>query len=228
MFQSLAVRLYLITQAESPSRLYSCFVFIAAPLHRVAPRIGAAYGLAASWTLAKDTIGVKKLIVDDLDAFENAAIVIDYRRANAPDVILTVGTATMSSLLRATRTVPIVFVAVADPVGAGFVKSLARPGGNVTGFIQFEYTLSGKWLELLKQIAPGVTRVAVLRDAAITSGIGQFAEIQSVAPSVGVEVSAVNVRDAGEIKGDIADFARTSNGRERLRRRRCCRPAPCP
>jgi putative ABC transport system substrate-binding protein len=104
------------------------------------------------------------------------------------DVILTTGTATMASLAQATRTVPIVFVAVADPVGAGFVKSLARPGGNVTGFIQFEYTLSGKWLELLKQIAPGVTRVAVLRDAAITSGIGQFAVIQSVAPSVGVDV----------------------------------------
>ena len=133
--------------------------------------------------------------------------------ALAPDVILTVGTATMSSLLQATRTVPIVFVAVADPVGAGFVKSLARPGGNATGFIQFEYTLSGKWLELLKQIAPSVTRVAVLRDAAITSGIGQFAVIQSVAPSVvGVEVSAINVRDAGEIESEIADFARTSNG----------------
>jgi putative ABC transport system substrate-binding protein len=132
--------------------------------------------------------------------------------ALAPDVILTIGTATMASLVQATRTVPIVFVAVADPVGAGFVKSLARPGGNVTGFIQFEYTLSGKWLELLKQIAPGVTRVAVLRDAAITSGIGQFAVIQSVAPSIGVEVSAINVRDAGEIEGDIADFARTSNG----------------
>jgi putative ABC transport system substrate-binding protein len=132
--------------------------------------------------------------------------------ALAPDVILTTGTATMAPLLQATRTVPIVFVAVADPVGAGFVKSLARPGGNATGFIQFEYTLSGKWLELLKQIAPGVTRVAVLRDAAITSGIGQFAVIQSVAPSVGVEVSAINVRDAGEIEGDIADFARTSNG----------------
>jgi putative ABC transport system substrate-binding protein len=128
------------------------------------------------------------------------------------DVILTTGTATMASLAQATRTVPIVFVAVADPVGAGFVKSLARPGGNVTGFIQFEYTLSGKWLELLKQIAPGVTRVAVLRDAAITSGIGQFAVIQSVAPSVGMDVSAINVRDADEIEGDIADFARSSNG----------------
>jgi putative ABC transport system substrate-binding protein len=132
--------------------------------------------------------------------------------ALAPDVILATGTAAMESLLRATRTIPIVFNNVADPVGAGFVKSMSRPGGNTTGFIQFEYTLSGKWLELLKQIAPSVARVAVLRDAAITSGIGQFAVIQAVAPSVGVEVSAINVRDAGEIEGDIADFARTSNG----------------
>ena len=130
----------------------------------------------------------------------------------APDVILASGTAAMESLLRATRTIPIVFNNVADPVGAGFVKSMSRPGGNSTGFIQFEYTLSGKWLELLKQIAPSVARVAVLRDASITSGIGQFAVIQAVAPSVGVEVSAINVRDAGEIEGDIADFARTSNG----------------
>jgi putative ABC transport system substrate-binding protein len=132
--------------------------------------------------------------------------------ARAPDVILATGTVAMGPLLQATRTIPIVFNNVADPVGAGFIKSMARPGGNTTGFIQFEYTLSGKWLELLKQIAPSVTRVAVLRDAAITSGIGQFAVIQSVAPSVGVEVSVINVRDAGEIEGDIADFARTSNG----------------
>jgi putative ABC transport system substrate-binding protein len=132
--------------------------------------------------------------------------------ARAPDVILATGTVAMGPLLQATHTIPIVFNNVADPVGAGFIKRMARPGGNTTGFIQFEYTLSGKWLELLKQIAPSVTRVAVLRDAAITSGIGQFAVIQSVAPSVGVEVSVINVRDAGEIEADIADFARTSNG----------------
>jgi putative ABC transport system substrate-binding protein len=131
----------------------------------------------------------------------------------APDVILASGTAAMGTLLRATRTIPIVFNSVADPVGAGFVKSMARPGGNATGFIQFEYTLSGKWMELLREIAPNVTRVAVLRDAAITSGIGQFAVIQSMAtPSVRVEVSAIDVRDAGEIKSDIADFARMPNG----------------
>jgi putative ABC transport system substrate-binding protein len=131
--------------------------------------------------------------------------------ALAQDVILGAGTASIGPLLQATRTVPIVFVNVADPVGAGFVDSLARPGGNATGCMQFEYNLSAKWLELLKQIAPGVTRAAVLRDPTITSGIGQFAVIQSVAPSVGVEVRPVNVRDAGEIERAIAAFAGSSN-----------------
>jgi putative ABC transport system substrate-binding protein len=132
--------------------------------------------------------------------------------ALAPDVILASGTAALGPLLQATRTVPIVFVNVSDPVGGGFVDSLSRPGGNATGFMQFEYSLSGKWLELLKQIVPGVTRGAVLRDAALTSGIGQFAVIQSVAPSVGLEVSPVNMRDAGEIERAIAVFARSPNG----------------
>jgi putative ABC transport system substrate-binding protein len=132
--------------------------------------------------------------------------------ALAPDVILAGGTANVGPLLQATRTVPIVFVNVADPVGAGFVNSLARPGGNATGFIQFEYSLSGKWVELLKQIAPDVTRAAVIRDPAITAGIGQFAVIQAVAPSLGVEVSPVNVRDAGEIERAVAAFARSPNG----------------
>jgi ABC-type uncharacterized transport system substrate-binding protein len=132
--------------------------------------------------------------------------------ALAPDVILSTGTASLAPLLQATRTVPIVFNNVADPVGAGFVDSLSRPGGNATGFMQFEYDLSGKWLELLKQIAPGVTRAAVLRDPTITSGIGQFAVIQSVAPSVGVEVRPVNVRDAGEIERAVAAFAGSPNG----------------
>jgi putative ABC transport system substrate-binding protein len=132
--------------------------------------------------------------------------------ALAPDVILTTGGAAVASMLQATRTVPIVFAIVPDPVGAGFVDSLSRPGGNATGFMQFEYSLSAKWLELLKQIAPGVTRAAVLRDAAITAGIGQFAVIQSVAPSVGVEVSPINVRDAGEIERAVTAFARSANG----------------
>ena len=120
--------------------------------------------------------------------------------------------ATTAPLLQATRTVPIVFVFVADPVGAGFVDSLARPGGNATGFLNFEFDLSGKWLELLKQIVPGVTRAAVLRDPSVTSGVGQFAVIQSVAPSVGVEISAINLRDAGEIERAVAAFARSPNG----------------
>jgi putative tryptophan/tyrosine transport system substrate-binding protein len=132
--------------------------------------------------------------------------------ALSPDVILATGSAAAGPLLQATRTVPIVFVIVPDPVGAGLVNSLARPGGNATGFIQFEYAISGKWLELLKEIAPRVTRAAVLRDPAITGGIGQFGAIQAVAPSLGVEVSPVNVRDAGEIERAIADFARSPNG----------------
>jgi putative ABC transport system substrate-binding protein len=132
--------------------------------------------------------------------------------ALAPDAIFATGTASMGPLLQATQTVPIVFTNVADPVGAGFVDSMAQPGGNATGFIQFEYTLSGKWLELLKQISPGTTRVAVLRDATLTSGIGQFAVIQSVAPSVGVEVRAINVRDAGEIERAVTKFASSPNG----------------
>jgi putative tryptophan/tyrosine transport system substrate-binding protein len=132
--------------------------------------------------------------------------------ALAPDVILTVGAASAGPLLQATRTVPIVFTSVVDPVGAGFVDSLARPGGNATGFLIFEYSISGKWMEVLKQIAPGVTRAAVIRDPAISAGTGQFGVIQSVAPSFGVEVSPVNVRDAGEIERAITAFARSPNG----------------
>jgi len=132
--------------------------------------------------------------------------------ALAPDVILATSTATVAPLQEATRTVPIVFASVIDPVGAGFVASLARPGGNTTGFAIYEYGISGKWLELLKQIAPSVTRAAVLRDPAIASGIGQFAAIQGAAPPFGVEVSPVSVRDAGEIEPAVAAFARSSNG----------------
>jgi ABC-type uncharacterized transport system substrate-binding protein len=132
--------------------------------------------------------------------------------ALAPDVILAPGSATTGPLMQATRTIPIVFATIPDPVGAGFVESLARPGGNATGFIAFEYGLSAKWLELLKQIAPSVTRAAILRDSAVASGIGQFGAIQSVAPSVGVEVNPINVRDAAEIERAVAAFARASNG----------------
>jgi putative ABC transport system substrate-binding protein len=143
---------------------------------------------------------------------------VDIRRhaaelaALAPDVILAHGASTVAPLLQATRTVPIVFPVVGDPVTAGFVDSLARPGGNATGFMGAEYGMGGKVLELLKQIAPGVTRVAVLRDPTQGSGTSQFAVIQAVAPSLGVEVNPVNLRDAGEIERAVATFARAPNG----------------
>ena len=132
--------------------------------------------------------------------------------ALAPDVILAFGSSTVGPLLQVTRTVPIVFPVAGDPVAAGFVDSLARPGGNATGFLSFEYGLGGKWLELLKQIAPNVTRAGVFRDPSTPTGIGQFGAIQSVAPSLRVDVSPINVRDAGEIERDVAAFARVSNG----------------
>ena len=133
--------------------------------------------------------------------------------ALAPDVILASASASVASLLQTTRTVPIVFVNIIDPVGAGYVARLARPGGNATGFTAFEYSLSGKWLELLKEIAPNLTRIAILRDPALAAGIGQFAAIQATAPSsLGVELSPIDVRDGGEIERDVAAFARESNG----------------
>ena len=132
--------------------------------------------------------------------------------ALAPDVILAHGSSAVVPLLQATRTVPIVFPVIVDPVASGIVDSLARPGGNATGFMLFEYSMSGKWLELLKQIAPGVTRVAVLGDATIPTGPAQFATIQAIAPSFRVEVSTMNKRDAGEIEREIVAFARSPNG----------------
>ena len=131
--------------------------------------------------------------------------------ALAPDVILASG-GSLAPMLQATRTVPIVFAFAADPVGSGFIESLSRPGGNATGFVLFEYDLSAKWLELLKEIAPSVRRVAVLRDPTSITGIGQFAVIQSVARSVGVDVSPLNLRDAGEIERAVTAFASSSNG----------------
>jgi putative ABC transport system substrate-binding protein len=131
--------------------------------------------------------------------------------ALAPDVILAPG-ASLVPMLQATRTIPIVFAFITDPVGSGLVESLSRPGGNATGFLLFEYDLSAKWLELLKEIAPGVTRAAVLRDPTAITGIGQFAVIQSVARSVGVEVSPLNLRDADETERAVTAFARSSNG----------------
>ena len=132
--------------------------------------------------------------------------------ALAPDVILASGSATAGPLLQVTHTVPIVFVIVPDPVGAGFVASLARPGGNATGFTPFEFGVGAKWLELLKEVMPSMTRAAVIRDPAIASGLGQFAAIQAVAPSLGVDVTPVNARDPKEIERDITAFARVPNG----------------
>jgi putative ABC transport system substrate-binding protein len=132
--------------------------------------------------------------------------------ALAPDVILAHGASTIAPLMQATSTVPIVFPTAGDPVGAGFVESLARPGGNVTGFMTIEFTIGGKWLELLKEIAPHVTRVAVLRDATQGLGTSQFAAIQAVASSLRIDVVPINMRDAGEVERGIAAFARSPNG----------------
>jgi putative ABC transport system substrate-binding protein len=132
--------------------------------------------------------------------------------ALAPDVIVTVGSATIGPVQQASSTIPIVFVNLADPVGAGFVQSLARPGGNATGFTNFEYSVSGKWVELLKQIAPQMTRIAVVRDPASAAGIGQFSAIQSVAQPLGIELTPLSVRDVAELERGIAAFARLGKG----------------
>jgi putative ABC transport system substrate-binding protein len=189
-------------------------------------------GVFSGGTAVDDQEGQERIVqfvqgLQQLGWSEGRNLRIDYRRglgnpanlrkyaaelvALGPDVILASGTATMAPLLQASRSVPIVFANVIDPVGADFVDSLASPGGQATGFISFEYGLSGKWLELLKEIAPHVTRAAIVRDAAITAGIGQWAVIQSVAPSLGIDVRPVNVRDASEIERVVTAFARSTN-----------------
>src|SRR6516165_8929404 len=145
---------------------------------------------------------------DNLKARKSAEELV----ALAPDVILTSGSVGADLMLKATRTIPIVFVIVPDPVGSGFVERLSRPGGNATGFMMFEYNLCGKWLELLKEIAPSVTHAAVLRDPTFAAGIGQFAVIQAVAPSVGIEVSPIDLREPNQIERAIATFAQSPNG----------------
>jgi putative tryptophan/tyrosine transport system substrate-binding protein len=161
------------------------------------------------WTIGRNVRIEYRWSGDDADNIRKHAAEL---AALAPDVILAHGASTVGPLLRATRTVPIVFPIVADPVGAGFVESLARPGGNATGFMSTEYSMSGKWLELLKQIAPSLTRAAVLRDASQGSGTSQFAAIAAVAPSLSVEINPVNMRDAGEIERAVAAFARAPGG----------------
>jgi putative ABC transport system substrate-binding protein len=192
------------------------------------PRIGVLFGLAANDSLGKAAIAAFVHELQQLGWADGRNVQIEYRWGGgnaddlrkyalelvtlAPDVLVATGGTSIGPLLHATRIVPIVFANVPDPIGSGFVESLSRPGGNATGFVQFEYNLSGKWLELLKQIAPGVTSTAILWDPAIIAGIGQFAVIQSVAPSLGVEVRALNVRDAAEIERAVTAFARLPNG----------------
>jgi putative tryptophan/tyrosine transport system substrate-binding protein len=163
----------------------------------------------SGWTVGRNLrIDIHWATANDDDIRKHAAELA----ALAPDVILSSGGSTVGPLLQATRTIPIVFPIAVDPVGGGFVESLARPGGNATGFMAFEYSISGKWLELLKETAPGVTRAAVLVNSGISSGPAQFGIIQAVAPSLGVEVSALDMRDAGEIEQAIPGFARAGNG----------------
>jgi ABC-type uncharacterized transport system substrate-binding protein len=190
-------------------------------------RIGVLSGVAADDQNNKVRLAAFQQQLQQLGWTDGHDVRIDYRFAAgnpenyrkyaaelvalAPDVILAPG-GSLAHVLQATRTVPIVFAFAADPVGSGFVERLSRPGGNATGFLLFEYDLSAKWLELLKEIVPGVTRAAVLRDPNAIGGIGQFAVIQSVARSVGVEVSPLNLRDADEIERAVTAFARSSNG----------------
>ena len=160
------------------------------------------------------TIG-RNVRIDTRWATSNAAEIRRHAAelaALAPDAILAGGTSSIAPLLQVTRTVPIVFTLANDPVGAGFVDSLARPGGNATGFMNWEFSIGAKWLGLLKQIAPRVTRVAVLRDASQGFTTNAFAAVQAVAPSLGIEVIPVNMRDAGEIEQSVANFARSPNG----------------
>ena len=161
------------------------------------------------WAVGRDLKIETRQIGADLDSLRRYAAELV---ALAPDVILSIGSVTVAPLQQATRTIPIVFVNVPDPVGAGFVQSMAHPGGNITGFSNFEYSMSGKWAELLKQIAPNVTRALVFRDPTSAAGIGQFAAIRSVAQSLGVELTPLNVRDTDEIERTVAAFARSGNG----------------
>ncbi len=191
-------------------------------------RIGVLQGQSAEDPESKARRTAFEQALQQLGWIQGRNVRIDYRFAGgdaatsrkqaeelvalAPDVIVSTGSFSTGQLLRATHAVPIVFAIVPDPVGSGYVDSLAQPGGNATGFMQFEYGLSGKWLELLKEIAPGLKRAIVLWDPAITAGIGQFAIIQSVATSTGIDVRPVNLRDAGEIERAITAFARIPNG----------------
>jgi putative tryptophan/tyrosine transport system substrate-binding protein len=201
-----------VVQAQQREQMRRIGVLVPAAADDVVfqARVGAfLQGLALlGWTIGRNVrIDTRWAGINVADVRGQAAELV----ALAPDVILANGGATVAPLLQATRTVPIVFTAVADPVAAGFVDSLVRPGGNATGFMTYEYSMGGKWLELLKQIAPNVTRAAVLRDAT-QSGTSQFAAIQTAAPSLRVEINPVNMRDGGEIERAVVAFARAPNG----------------
>ena len=161
------------------------------------------------WAVGRNLKIETRNVGNDLDHLSRYAAELV---ALSPDVIVSVGSVTVAPLQQITRTIPIVFVNVPDPVGAGFVQSMAHPGGNITGFLNFEYSMSGKWAELLKQIAPNVSRALVFRDPSSAAGVGQFGAIRSVAQSLGVELTPVNVRDAGEIERSVAAFAHSGNG----------------
>lgn len=192
------------------------------------PRIGMLIGLAVNDAQGQAALAVLLQAFQQLGWVDGRNVKIDYRWGGgqvddarkyatelvslAPDVMMATGGASVGALLEASKTIPVVFANVPDPVGSGFVESLSHPGGRATGFVQFEYNLSGKWLELLKQIAPNVTNAAVLWDPTIIAGVGQFAVIQSVAPSFGVELRAINVRDDAEIERGITTFRRFANG----------------
>jgi putative ABC transport system substrate-binding protein len=191
-------------------------------------RVGALMNLAADDPQSRNRSAAFQEGLQQLGWTDGRNVQIDYRWAagNAerfrqyaeelvalePDIILASASPAVVALQRATKTIPIVFVIVIDPVGAGFIASLARPGGNTTGFTLFEYGVAGKWLELLKEIAPGIIRVAVLRDPAIAAGIGQLGAIQAVAPSLNVDLTPIDVREAAEIERGLTEFARAPNG----------------
>ena len=191
------------------------------------PRVGVLMGATVA-TDQQAGLAVFKEILHQLGWIDGRSVRLEVRWAGADpvearkraeelvalpsDVIMVTGQVVVQALLQATRLVPIVFNSIVDPVGSGFIDSLARPGGNATGFLLFDYALSGKWVELLKQLAPTVTRVAVLRDPGLPAGIGQFAVIQAAAPATGMDVSAINLRDARQIEQDITRFASSPNG----------------
>jgi putative ABC transport system substrate-binding protein len=191
-------------------------------------RVGVLFGLAANDPQGQAIVATLLQALQRLGWIDGRNVRIDFRWSGGnaedarklamelvtlgPDVLVGTGGASIGPLFQATRSIPIVFANVPDPVGSGFVESLSRPGGNTTGFLQFEYSLSGKWPELLKQIAPSVIRAAVLRDLAISAGIGQFAVIQAMAPSQSLEVTAINASDEKEIERGIEASARLPNG----------------